>query len=88
MTYSQTTAFGLLNEPHQRLQNLVDSTEVLPVTLMIHYHWRSQKFWLKGSKSEKLGFQKPLASLKTFLFVQFCWVLHKLTSWEWKGVDL
>jgi len=35
MNYSQITAFDLLNEPHQRLQNL-DSTEVLPVTLTIH----------------------------------------------------
>jgi len=35
MSYSQTTAFNLLNEPHQRRQNL-ESTEVLPVALTIH----------------------------------------------------
>jgi len=30
MTYSQTIAFDLLNESHQRLQNL-DSTEASPL---------------------------------------------------------
>jgi len=32
------------------------------------------------------GFQKPFASLMTFVFEHFCWVLHKWSSWEWKGV--
>jgi len=26
------------------------------------------------------------AILMTYRFEQFCWVLHKSTSWEWKGV--